>query len=97
MSKPDQCKKITERMVLQEKVNILMGTSGSNLMKIINEVANKYKVIAINEGALSDDLMDATNFGRYSFMTSPDTTQIGRGLAYLFGQIRKKEKKFYIL
>ena len=45
MSKPDQCKKICERMVLQEKVHVLMGTSGSNLMKIINEVANKYKVI----------------------------------------------------
>ena len=97
MSKPDQCKKICERMVLQEKVHILMGTSGSNMMKIINEVANKYKVIAVNEGAVSDDLMDATNFGRYSFMPSLGTEQVGRGLAYYFGQIRKKEKKFYIL
>jgi branched-chain amino acid transport system substrate-binding protein len=97
MSKPDQCKKICERMVLQEKVHFLMGTSGSNLMKIINEVGNKYKVISINEGALSDDLMDATNFGRYSFMPSPTTDQIGRGMAYFYGQIRKKEKKFYIL
>ena len=97
MSRPDQCKKICERMVLQEKVHILMGTSGSNLMKIINEVANKYKILAVNEGSLSDDLMDATNFGRYSFMATPDTSQIGRGLAYYFGQIRKKEKKFYIL
>jgi ABC-type branched-subunit amino acid transport system substrate-binding protein len=97
MSKPDQAKKICERMVLQEKVQVLMGTSGSNLMKIINEVANKYKVISVNEGALSDDLMDATNFGRYSFMPSPTTDQIGRGLAYYYGQIRKKEKKFYIL
>lgn len=97
MSKPDQCKKICERMVLQEKVHILMGTSGSNMMKIINEVANKYKVIAVNEGAVSDDLMDAVNFNRYSFMPSISTEQVGRGLAYYFGQIRKKEKKFYIL
>jgi branched-chain amino acid transport system substrate-binding protein len=97
MSKADQCKKICERMVLQEKVHILMGTSGSNMMKIINEVANKYKVIAVNEGAVSDDLMDATNFGRYSFMPSFSTEQVGRGLAYFYGQIRKKEKKFYIL
>ena len=96
-SKPDICKKVCERMVLQEKVHILMGTSGSNLMKIINEVANKYKVIAVNEGAVSDDLMDATNFGRYSFMPSMSTEQIGRGLAYYYGQIRKKEKKFYLL
>ena len=41
--------------------------------------------------------MDATNFGRYSFMPSPSTGQIGVGLAYYYGQIRKKEKKFYIL
>ncbi len=92
MSKADQCKKICERMVLQEKVHVLMGTSGSNMMKIINEVANKYKVIAVNEGAVSDGLMDATNF-----MPSISTEQVGRGLAYYYGQIRKKEKKFYII
>jgi branched-chain amino acid transport system substrate-binding protein len=97
MSKPDTCKKVCERMVLQEKVHVLMGTSGSNLMKIINEVANKYKVISIDEGAPSDEMQDATNFGRYSFMTVASTEQIGRGMAYYYGHIRKKEKKFYIL
>ena len=97
MSKPDQCKTICERMVLQEKVHVLMGTSGSNLMKVINQTGNKYKVISVNEGALADELQDAVNFGRYSFMPSPTTDQIGRGMAYYYGQIRKKEKKFYIL
>ncbi|MCX7982902.1 MAG: ABC transporter substrate-binding protein [Syntrophales bacterium] len=96
-SKTDVCKKVCERLVLQDKVHVLMGTSGSHLMKIINEVGNKYKVISVNEGALSDELQDATNFGRYSFMPSPTTEQIGVGMAYYFGQIRKKEKKFYIL
>ena len=97
MSKPDQAKKITERMVLQEKVNVLWGTDGSNLQKIINETANKYKVIAINTAALSDELQDATNFTRYSFQSSMSADQLGRGLAYYYGQIRKKEKKFYII
>ena len=97
MSKPDQCKKICERMVLQEKVHVLLGTSGSNMMKIITEVANKYKVISVNIGSLADELQDATNFSRYSFMSSDSTESIGRGMAYYFGQIRKKEKKFYIL
>lgn len=97
MGKPDQCKKIAERMILQEKVHVLWGTDGSHLMKIINEVANKYKVIAVNATCLSDDLMDASNFGRYSFQTSYSTEQVGRGLAYYYGQLRKKEKKFYIL
>ena len=96
-SKPDQAKRITERMVLQDKVNVLWGTDGSNLQKIINETANKYKVIAINTASLSDDLQDATNFSRYAFQTSMSADQLGRGLAYYYGQTRKKEKKFYIL
>lgn len=97
MSKQDQAKKIAERMILQEKVHAIIGTSGSNLMKVANEVGNKYKVIVQNVGALSDELQDATNFGRYSFMSSDTTYSIGRGMAYYYGQIRKKEKKFYIL
>jgi ABC-type branched-subunit amino acid transport system substrate-binding protein len=66
-------------------------------MKIVNEVATKYKVIAMDTAALSDQLYDATNFSRYSFMTCWSTEQIGRGIAYYYGQIRKKEKKFYII
>jgi branched-chain amino acid transport system substrate-binding protein len=97
MSKQDQAKKICERMVLQEKVHAIIGTSGSNLMKVGNEVGNRYKVIVQNVGALSDELQDATNFGRYAFMSSDTTISIGRGMAYYYGQIRKKEKKFYIL
>lgn len=97
MSKPDQAKKITERMVLQEKVQFLWGTDGSNLQKIINETANKYKVISVNTASLGDDLQDATNFSRYAFQTSMSTGQLGRGLAYYYGQVKKKEKKFYIL
>ena len=97
MGKPDVCKKVTERMVLQEKVHVLWGTDGSHLMKIINEVANKYKVISLNASNQSDDLQDSTNFGRYAFQSSFSGAQIGRSLAYYYGQIRKKEKKFYIL
>lgn len=97
MGKPDQAKKIAERMVLQEKVNVLWGTDGSHLQKILNETANKYKVISINTASLSDDLQDATNFSRYAFQSSMSADQLGRGLAYYYGQLRKKEKKFYIL
>ena len=35
-SKPAIAKKVCERMVLQEKVNVLWGTNGSHLMKVIN-------------------------------------------------------------
>jgi ABC-type branched-subunit amino acid transport system substrate-binding protein len=91
------CKQVCERMVLQEKVNVLWGTNGSHLQKVINQVANQYKTIAVSAAALSDELYDAENFSRYSFMSSFSTEQIGRGLAYYYGQVRKKEKKFYIL
>lgn len=97
MSKQDQCKKICERMALQEKVHAFLGTDGSHLMKIINETANKYKIISVNIGSMSDDLQDATNFSRYAFHSYYSIEQTGRGLAYYYGQIRKKEKKFYIL
>ncbi len=95
-SKPDIAKKVSERMVLQEKVHVLWGTNGSHIMKVINQVAEKYKVIAQCTAALSDELYDAKNFTRYSFMTSFQTSQIGRAAAYYYSQ-RKKEKKFYIL
>ncbi|MFZ0931381.1 MAG: ABC transporter substrate-binding protein, partial [Syntrophobacteraceae bacterium] len=97
MSKPDQAKKVCERMILQEKVHVLWGTDGSNIMKIINEAANKYKVIAQNGSANADDLQNAENFGRYSFQSAVSTEQVARGLAYYYGQVRKHEKKFYIL
>jgi ABC-type branched-subunit amino acid transport system substrate-binding protein len=81
-SQPAQTKKIAERMVLQEKVDVLWGTNGSHLMKIINQVAKKYKTIAQCTAALSDELYDAKNFTRYSFMSSFQTSQIGRAAAY---------------
>ena len=97
MAKADQCKKVAERMILQEKVHILIGSPGSNMVKIMNEVGNKYKIPVWNYAGMSDDLYDATNFGRYCFQGSYSTEQVSRGLAYYLGQIRKKERKFYIL
>jgi branched-chain amino acid transport system substrate-binding protein len=95
--KPDVTKKVAERLILENKVNALWGTPGSANQKVVNEVANKYKVITQNALALTDDLYEGANFTRYSFMTCWSSGQIGRGMAYYYGQIRKKEKKFYIL
>jgi len=96
-SKPAIAKKVCERMVLQEKVHVLWGTNGSHIMKVINQVAKKYKVIAQCTAALSDELYNKQNFTRYSFMSSFSCDQIGRAAAYYYGKIRKKEKKFYII
>jgi branched-chain amino acid transport system substrate-binding protein len=96
-SQPAQTKKVCERMVLEEKVDVMWGTDGSHIMKVINQVAAKYKKIAQCTAALSDELYDATNFTPYSFMSSFSCDQIGRGIAYFYGKVRKKETKFYIL
>ena len=96
-STPDGTKKVCERMVLQEKVHVLMGTNGSHLMKIIIMTAQKYDVLAVNFASLADELQNAYNFSGNSFMTGISASQVGRGAAYYFGQIRKKETKFYII
>jgi branched-chain amino acid transport system substrate-binding protein len=90
-------KKICERMVLQEGVKFLVMGNGSHNVKVMNQTAEKYKVISVNTTSLSDQLQDATNFSRYAFMPWWQTSQVGKAFAYFYGQIRKKEKKFYIL
>jgi len=97
MSKLDQAKKVAERLVLQDKVHILIGGESTPIMKVIQATADKYKIIAHNFGAISDEMMDSNNFNRNTFQTVYSTNQIGESLAYYFGQIRKKEKTFYIL
>lgn len=97
MSKPDVAKKVCERMVLERNVNFFWGTDGSHLMRIINSAADKHKVIALNATCLSDDLQSAKNFTPYAFHAAFSVEQVGRAFAYFYGQIRKKEKKFYIL
>lgn len=96
-NRPDVTRKVTERMILKEKVDILWGTSGSHLQKVINQMADKYKKISVNAISLSDELMDKDNFSKYVFMTCYSTEQIGKAFAYFYGKIRKKESKFYIL
>ncbi|NLX52200.1 MAG: ABC transporter substrate-binding protein [Deltaproteobacteria bacterium] len=97
LGKPDTCKKVCERMALQEKVHAFIGSDGSHHVKIMNETANKYKIISVNLGSMVDELQDAKNFSRYAFHSYYSVEQSGRALAYYFGQISKKEKKFYIL
>lgn len=97
MGKPDVTKKVLERMALQEKVHAFLGSDGSHHVKIMNEVANKYKIISVNIGSCVDELQNAENFSRYAFHAAWSTESMARALAYYFGQISKKEKKFYII
>ncbi len=93
--KPAVCKKIAERLCLEEKVDILWGTTGSHLALIIQNVAKKYKRIFVNVLALSDGLMDGKNFNRYTFRTMLNTSMHGLAAAYYCST--RPEKKYYIL
>lgn len=97
MSKADQTKKISERMALQEKVHFFWGTPGTYLVKIIHATAAKYKIISMNPSSMSSEFMSAENFSRYAFQVAWTPEQAARALAYYYGQVRKKEKRFYIL
>jgi len=94
---PSNTKKVCERVILQDKAQFLFSGHGSHLVKIVNQVAAQHNVIAVNSSANSDELQDAANFSRNSFMLPMSVSQMGRAAAYYYGQIRKKEKKFYIL
>ena len=94
-SKPAVCKKITEKLCLEDKVDLLFGTAGSHLTLIIQQVAKKYKTVFMNPMSLSDTLMDAKNFNRYVFRTTITTKSIGMGMAYYYS--KRPESKFYIL
>ena len=97
MAKADQSKKVAERMILQEKVHVLIGSPGSNMVKIMNEVGGTYKIPVWNYAEMSDDLYDAANFNRYC---SQGLTLPNRSVAVLLilsVKFEKKEKKFYIL
>ncbi len=75
---PDGTRKAAERMAVVEKVNLFWGSTTSAMSKIMDLVANKYKIISVNMG-YADDMHDAESFSRYSFMTDYSAEQIGRG------------------
>ncbi|MCK9275271.1 MAG: ABC transporter substrate-binding protein [Syntrophales bacterium] len=94
-AKPAICKKITEKLCLEDKVDVLVGTAGSHLTLIVQQVAGKYKTVFMNPLSLSDALMDANNFNRYVFRTTITTKSVGMGIAYYYS--KRPENKFYIL
>ena len=93
--KPAATKQEAERLILEEKVDIFWGTSGSHLAKVISDVSAKYKVPFMNCLALSDELMNEKNFDRFTFQTISNTTQWNMALAQYYAA--RPEKTFYIL
>ena len=89
------CKKVSEHLCLEEKVDILWGNSGSHLALITQHVAKKYKTIYHNAHNMGDHLMNAHNFNRYTFNTGLNATMFANAMAYAFKSL--PQRKFYIL
>ncbi|MCP4753087.1 MAG: branched-chain amino acid ABC transporter substrate-binding protein [Proteobacteria bacterium] len=93
--KPATAKRVAEKLILEDEVDVLVGTSGTHINIIGQQVAAKYKKIYMTYGAYSDVLTSKKYYNRYTFRTCWTTTVIGRALAYYYSA--RPERKFYLL
>ncbi len=94
-TQPVVAKRALQRLILNDKVDFFVGTAGSHIAIIGNQMAEKYQKIFLNYSAYSVHLMNAQNFNRYTFRTCSTTDINARGLAYYFS--KTPIRKFYIL
>ncbi|MFZ5569238.1 MAG: ABC transporter substrate-binding protein [Thermodesulfobacteriota bacterium] len=94
-TQPVVAKRALQRLILNDKVDLFVGTAGSHIALIGNQMAGKYKKIFLNYSSYSVHLMDAQNFNRYTFRTCSTTDINARALAYYFS--KTPIRKFYIL
>jgi ABC-type branched-subunit amino acid transport system substrate-binding protein len=95
MLKPAAAKRAAEKLYLEEKVNFMVGNTGTHIAAVGMEVAKKYKRIFLNNSALSESLMAYGKFNRYTFRCAATTVMMAKALAYAFAA--RPERKFYIL
>ena len=92
--KPDVANRKAKKLILENKAIAICGGSGTHILMAMNKVANTYKTININYGALSD-FMQGKEFSRYAFRICANAYGITAALAQLMGT--KPYRKFYIL
>ena len=93
--KPATAKRVAEKLCLEDKVDVIMGTSGTHINIVGQQVAAKYKKIYQTYGAYSDVLTSKKYWNPYTFRTCWTTTVMGKALAYYYSA--RPERKFYIL
>jgi len=94
--KPDIAKKVMERLILEDKVDALVGTSGTHITLVGQMMAGLHKKIFMNNTSFSDILLDEKNWNPYVFQVmAPNTTQWTLALAQYY--TKRPEKKFYII
>jgi len=95
-TKPDVAKKVIERLILEDKVDALVGTSGTHITLVAQMLAGLHKKVFMNNCSYSDLLLDEKNWNPYVFQVmAPNTTQWTLALAQFY--TKRPEKKFYLL
>ncbi len=95
-TKPDVAKKVAEKLILQDKVDVLVGTSGTHITLVVQMMAGLHKTIFMNNTSFSDLLLDKGNWNPYVFQVlAPNTTQWTLALAQYLK--KRPEKNFYLL
>ncbi len=93
--KPTVAKRAMEKLCLEDNVDMIIGTTGTHICLVGQQVAAKYKKIYLNVASLSDALMQGERFNKYTFRTCATNTMLATGLAKFYA--KRSEKKFYIL
>ena len=94
--KPDVARKAIEKLILEDKVDVLVGTAGTHITLVAQMMAGLHKKIFVNNCSYSDLLLDEKNWNPYVFQVlAPNTTQWTLALAQYF--TKRPEKKFYLL
>lgn len=94
-TQPVVAKRALQRLILNDKADLFVGTAGSHIAIIGNQMAEKYQKIFLNYSAYSVHLMNAQNFNRYTFRTCSTTDINAKALAFHFS--KTPIRKFYIL
>ena len=92
--KPDVATRKAERYIAEEKVEFIISGVGTHVSKALAPVAEKNKVIFLNDGAAGDELT-GKDFTPYQFRVCLSTAQQSGALAAYFAT--KPYKKYYIL
>ena len=92
--KPDVATRKAERYISEEKVEFLITGTGTHICKALAQVAEKNKVIFLNNGGAGDELT-GKDFTPYQFRVCLSTSQQSGALATYFST--KPFKNFYML
>ena len=93
--KPTVAKRAMEKLCLEDKVDLIIGTTGTHLNLVGQQVAAKYGKIYLNVASLADSLMQGKSWNKFTFRTCATNSMLAKALAQFYGM--RSEKKFYIL